>query len=628
MDFSDKTLIGELSLTGEVRRIDGVLPMCVHARDIGKKEIYVPIENASEASVVEGITVFGVPSLHALVDHFLGKAPIEPTPMHFDPARLSRRDGEDDFCEVRGQLKAKRALEIAAAGGHNVLLIGPPGAGKSMLAKRLGSILPDMSFDEAISATKVHSVTGSLKTDLICRRPFRSPHHTVTAIGMVGGGSNPKPGEISLASTGVLFLDELPEFPKKVLEALRQPLEDGEVTVTRANAKVTYPSRFMLVCAMNPCQCGYFGDPQRQCTCSPAAVHKYLDRISGPMLDRMDIIIELPSVSYDEISGKAPEGERSAAIRERVNAAIAFAKKRLEAANDTSEALNAQMTPAQLHTKLNLRFLICGVVRDGQAYIPKGDFVLAEGDNVCLTAHDEEMINFFKAIGAYKHPVRDVLIVGGGRLTYYLLGHLQKTKIRATVIEPDKQRCRELAERYDCNVIRDDGTNQSVLKEEGIAKTDAFLALSSEDEENAIVSLYAKSQNTKKVITLISALQYVELFKSMGLDGIVSPKYSTSNEILRYVRSMDATHDIEIESLHRLMDDSFEALECVIKEPVEGITGIPLKNLKLRRDVLIACIVHKDKIVIPSGNDKMESGDTVILFTSGVEINEIKDILK
>ncbi len=286
------------------------------------------------------------------------------------------------------------------------------------------------------------------------------------------------------------------------------------------------------------------------------------------------------------------------------------------------------MTPAQLHTKLNLRFLICGVVRDGQAYIPKGDFVLAEGDNVCLTAHDEEMINFFKAIGAYKHPVRDVLIVGGGRMTYYLLGHLQKTKIRATVIEPDKQRCRELAERYDCNVIRDDGTNQSVLKEEGIAKTDAFLALSSEDEENAIVSLYAKSQNTKKVITLISALQYVELFKSMGLDGIVSPKYSTSNEILRYVRSMDATHDIEIESLHRLMDDNFEALECVIKEPVEGITGIPLKNLKLRRDVLIACIVHKDKIVIPSGNDKMESGDTVILFTSGVEINEIKDILK
>ena len=286
------------------------------------------------------------------------------------------------------------------------------------------------------------------------------------------------------------------------------------------------------------------------------------------------------------------------------------------------------MTLAQLHTKLDLRFVICGVLRNGNTYIPKGDFILATGDQVCLTAHDEEMVNFFKAIGAYKHPVKDVLIVGGGRMTYYLLNHLQKTKIRATVIEPDKQRCRELAEKFNCNVIREDGTNQSVLREEGINNADAFLALSSEDEENAIVSLYAKSQGTKKIITLISAMQYVELFKSMGLDGIVSPKYSTSNEILRYVRSLAVTKDIEIESLHKLMDENFEALECVIKEPVEGITGIPLKNLKLRRDVLIASIVHKDKIVIPSGNDKMESGDTVILFTSGVEINDIKDILK
>ena len=286
------------------------------------------------------------------------------------------------------------------------------------------------------------------------------------------------------------------------------------------------------------------------------------------------------------------------------------------------------MTLAQLHTKLNLRFLICGVLRNGQAYIPKGDFILSVGDNVCLTAHDEEMTHFFKAIGAYKHPVKDVLIVGGGRMTYYLMNHLQKNKIRATVIEPDKQRCRELAEKFNCNVIREDGTNQSVLKEEGIATTDAFLALSTVDEGNAIVSLYAKSQGTKKIITLISAMQYVELFKGMGLDSIVSPKYSTSNEILRYVRSLAVTKDIEIESLHKLMEDHFEALECVIKEPIEGITGIPLKQLKLRRDVLIASIVHKDKIVIPSGNDKIESGDTVIIFTSGVEINDIKDILK
>ena len=286
------------------------------------------------------------------------------------------------------------------------------------------------------------------------------------------------------------------------------------------------------------------------------------------------------------------------------------------------------LTMAQLHAKLNLRYVICGVVRDGQAYIPRGDFVLSAGDNVCLTAHNEEMINFFKAIGAYKHPVKDVLIVGGGRMTYYLMNHLQKSKIRATVIEPDKQRCRELAEKFNCNIIREDGTNQSILKEEGIANADAFLALSSVDEGNAIVSLYAKSQGTKKIITLISAMQYVDLFKGMGLDGIVSPKYSTSNEILRYVRSLAVTKDIEIESLHKLMDDNFEALECLIKEPVEGITSIPLKQLKLRRDVLIASIIHKDKIIIPSGNDTMESGDTVILFTSGVEINDIKDILK
>ena len=286
------------------------------------------------------------------------------------------------------------------------------------------------------------------------------------------------------------------------------------------------------------------------------------------------------------------------------------------------------MTLAQLHTKLNIRYLICGVVRDGQAYIPRGDFILAEGDNICVTAHDEEMTHFFKAIGAYKHPVKDVLIVGGGRMTYYLLTFLEKSKIKATVIEPDKQLCRDLAERFNCNVIREDGTNQSVLREEGIANTDAFIALSGEDEENAIVSLYAKTQNTKKIITLISAMQYVELFKGMGLDCIVSPKYSTSNEILRYVRSLEVTRDIEIESLHKLMEDNFEALECVIKEPVEGITGMPLKQLKLRRDVLIASIIHKDKIVIPSGNDTMEAGDTVILFTAGVEINEIKDILK
>ena len=348
MDFSDKMLIGELSLTGEVRRVDGVLPMCVAARDSGKKEVYVPIENVGEAAVVDGIEVYGVKNLRALINHLLGKERIEKTPRSFDPKRLALREGEEDFSEVRGQLKAKRALEIAAAGGHNVLMIGPPGSGKSMLAKRLGSILPDMTFEEAITATKIHSVMGTLKSDLICTRPFRAPHHTVSPVGMIGGGPKAQPGEISLAQSGVLFLDELPEFPKKVTESLRQPLEDGVVTITRAAAKMTYPSRFMLVCAMNPCSCGYFGDPNKQCTCSPAAVRKYLDRISGPLLDRMDLIIELPSVSYDDISGNTPKGEGSAAIRERVNRARAFAAARMSEAGDDPSVLNASMSPAQL----------------------------------------------------------------------------------------------------------------------------------------------------------------------------------------------------------------------------------------------------------------------------------------
>lgn len=287
------------------------------------------------------------------------------------------------------------------------------------------------------------------------------------------------------------------------------------------------------------------------------------------------------------------------------------------------------MPLSQLHAKIGLHFLFCGVVRDGQAYIPKGDFALAVGDKVCLTAPDDVMMQFFKAIGAYKHPVKDVLIVGGGRMTYYLLSFLQKSKIRATVIEQDKHRCREIAERFDCTVICEDGTKQSVLLEEGVANTDAFIALSGEDEENAIVSLYAKTLNQNKIITLINAMQYVELFKGVGLDSIVSPKYSTSNEILKYVRSLELTKDIQLESLHQLMDGRFEALEFMIKEPVEGVTGVPLKQLKIKKDILIATIVHKDKIVIPSGNDKIENGDTVILITKGNnQIDDVKDILK
>ena len=341
----DAAFIGELSLTGSLRGVNGVLPMAMAAARAGITSLFVPAVNAAEATLADGLTVYPVADVASLVAHLRAEAPIAPAPHWTESAEPS---GGPDLCDVMGQENVKRALEIAAAGGHNLLMVGSPGAGKSMLARRLPSILPDMTRQEALEATEIWSVAGMTDTShpLLSQRPFRAPHHTLSSVAMTGGGTFPRPGEISLAHNGVLFLDELPEFPRDVLEAMRAPIEDGEVTITRASGSVTLPSRFMLVGAMNPCRCGWYGHPSGRCTCTEAQVKKYAEKISGPMLDRMDLHVTVPSVEFEALRRRdTAKVETSAQVRARVNAAREIQKARFAG---TSVLCNAQMEPSMV----------------------------------------------------------------------------------------------------------------------------------------------------------------------------------------------------------------------------------------------------------------------------------------